>query len=213
MKLFLRICIILSAILLILFILIHYYKPVTSNSKSTSNSPKNIRKITLLKLRNEANSIIQKTKGKNFHPSIYFLIDFSLPSGKNRFFVYDYKRKMIIHEGLVAHGSGNKAFTTKVVFSNTVESGCSSLGSYKISYQYKGRFGKAYKLIGLDNSNNNAFKRNVVLHAYDCVPDKEPYPFPICNSLGCPMVSYNFLEKLDTIIRTSKHPILLHIFQ
>lgn len=64
----------------------------------------------------------------------------------------------------------------------------------------------------LDSSNSNAFQRTIVLHAYDCVPDEEVYPQPICNSLGCPMVSYKFLEELTSIIAKSRTPILLWIF-
>jgi hypothetical protein len=37
--------------------------------------------------------------------------------------------------------------------------GCTALGKYKIGDKYKGRFGTAYKLLGLDSSNNNAFKK------------------------------------------------------
>lgn len=74
-------------------------------------------------------------------------------------------------------------------------------------------FGKAYKLHGLDSSNANAFQRLIVLHGYHAVPDEEVHPFPIVNSLGCPMVSYRFLEKLSAIIEEEKKPLLLWMYQ
>jgi hypothetical protein len=162
---------------------------------------------------------VQAAKGKAFAQSkklstdVAFFIDMSQPSGRYRFFVYDYKKDSILEKGLVAHGSCNTRYLESAQFSNTPESGCSSLGKYKVSYSYKGQFGKAYKLNGLDSSNSNAFNRFVVLHAYDCVPDREVYPQPICNSLGCPMVSYAFLGKLSGYIDQSAKPTLLWIYK
>jgi len=148
-----------------------------------------------------------------FATDIAFLIDMSLPSGKKRFFVYDLQADTLMHAGLVAHGSCNERFLKSGKFSNTPNSGCTSIGKYKVGYSYNGNFGKAYKLFGLDSTNNKAFERFVVLHAYGCVPDEETYPQSICNSLGCPMVSYAFLEKLENIIDNSRRPVLLWIYE
>lgn len=141
-----------------------------------------------------------------------FLIDMNIPSGKKRFFVYDIQKDTIVAAGLVAHGSCNKDFLREASFSNTPGCGCSSVGKFKVGYPYKGRFGSSFKLFGLDSTNSNAYERNVVLHPYDCVPDSESYPYPICNSLGCPMVSYKFLNQLSEMITQSKKPILLWIY-
>ncbi|MDP4149548.1 MAG: murein L,D-transpeptidase catalytic domain family protein, partial [Bacteroidota bacterium] len=118
----------------------------------------------------------------------------------------------VVLAGLVAHGRGNQLFSLYPAFSNQEGSGCSSLGKYRIGQPYRGRFGTAYTLYGLDSSNNRALARHVVLHAYDCVPESETDPFPICNSLGCAMVSPGFLKRLQPIIEGSKRPILLWIF-
>ena len=147
-----------------------------------------------------------------FNPSICFLVDMRLPSGKNRFFVYDLLRDSILLAGLVAHGSGGRDFSVRPVFSNIDGSGCSSLGRYKLGYKYKGQFGPAYKLYGLDTSNSRAFARNVVLHSFEGVPEGESYPRPICNSLGCPMVSPGFLRRLQPLIEGSAKPVCLWVF-
>ena len=136
----------------------------------------------------------------------------SLPSGKNRFFVYDLQKDSIVKTSLVAHGSGNKGFSFTPKFSNQKESGCTALGKYRIGKGYSGRFGPAYKLYGLDSSNSNAFSRSIVLHSYSCVPEGETYPYPICNSRGCPMVAPLFLKELQEIIGKSEEPVLLWIF-
>ncbi|MBS1947046.1 MAG: murein L,D-transpeptidase catalytic domain family protein [Bacteroidetes bacterium] len=149
---------------------------------------------------------------KKYNQKIAFLLDMSMPSGKYRFFVFDLDKHSIIKTALVAHGSGNSGFSLDAKFSNACESGYSSLGKYKIGKKYNGRFGITYKLYGLDSTNNNAFKRNIVLHAYDCVPENETYPYPICNSRGCPMVSPGFMKQLRQIIDNNRQPILLWVF-
>jgi hypothetical protein len=114
--------------------------------------------------------------------------------------------------GRVAHGIGNHTFAADPSFSNTDGSGYTSLSRYRIGAPYAGRIGRAYKLYGLDSTNSQAFRRNIVLHSYSYVPEAEIDPYPICNSLGCPMVSPGFLRQLEPLIDRSPHPILLWIF-
>ena len=147
-----------------------------------------------------------------FSPTICFLVDMRLPSGRNRFFVYDLVRDSVLAAGLVAHGSGGQYFSAEPVFSNVEGSGCSSLGRYRVGYRYAGHFGPAYKLYGLDTSNSRVFARNIVLHSYEAVPERETWPQPICNSLGCPMVSPGFLQALRPMIEGSRRPICLYVF-
>ena len=142
-----------------------------------------------------------------------FLVDMSLPSGRNRFFIYDLKKNSIINSGLVSHGSCNETFLARPKFSNESKSGCSSLGKFKVGEFYTGKYGKSFRLYGLDNCNSNAYKRAVVIHGYDCVPDEEIYPRVLCNSLGCVMVSYKFFDNIARLIRKSEKPIVLWIYQ
>jgi hypothetical protein len=147
-----------------------------------------------------------------YNTKIVFLVDMGPPSGKYRFFVADLEKDSLLLAGLVAHGSGNHTFAVAPSFSNTDGSGCTSLGRYRIGAPYTGHFGRAYKLYGLDSSNSQAFRRNIVLHSFSYVPEAETDPYPICNSLGCPMVSPGFLQQLEPLIDHSPHPILLWIF-
>ncbi|MCX6209026.1 MAG: murein L,D-transpeptidase catalytic domain family protein [Bacteroidetes bacterium] len=161
------------------------------------------------RIKQTAKNLLPFCNKNNYNNQFAFIVDMQQHSGKKRFFVYDFIKDTIISSGLMAHGSCNDYYLEKPRFDNTVGCGCSSLGKYKISNSYSGRFGTAYKLIGLDNSNNNAFERNVVLHAYSCVPNNETFPQPICNSLGCPMVSYQFLDTLSSYIKKSNKSIIL----
>nr|WP_256527365.1 murein L,D-transpeptidase catalytic domain family protein [Flavobacterium sp. HSC-32F16] len=147
-----------------------------------------------------------------FNKEVAFLIDMKIPSGKNRFFVYDIKNNKIIDKGIVAHGSGSETgIQGKLKFSNVSNSLSTSLGNYYIGNYYYGKFGKAYKLYGLDKTNDNAFNRDIVFHYYYDVPYEEKDGY-ICNSHGCPMVNKNFFEKIAKIIDKSDSNILLSIY-
>ena len=156
-----------------------------------------------------AKSFVQK---KNFNETTCFLIDMSLSSGQNRFFIYDLKKDSLLNSGLVAHGNCYQNWLQGRQYSNRVGSGCTSLGKYKIANSYNGKFGLSFKLHGLDSTNNKAFERYVVLHSHSCVPDTEVSD-EICQSNGCPTVSPGFLNKLKEIISHSSKPVLLWIYE
>ena len=147
-----------------------------------------------------------------YDPTHCFLIDMRLPSGKNRFFVYNLEADTVEVAGLVTHGKGSENESGTLFFSNTANSNCTSLGKYKIGKSYKGNFGLSYKLMGLDKTNSKAFGRAVVLHSYCGVPKEEVYPASICVSEGCPAVSPAFLTQLKKYMNESKGPILLWIY-
>ena len=165
------------------------------------------------KLNSIALTAKQYASGNKYNTQFCFLIDMSIAPGKRRFFVYDLKKNIVTAAGLVTHGGCNQKWLAGRKFDNTVGCGCTSLGKYKVGNPYQGRFGLAYKLYGLDATNSNAYDRFVVLHAMQCVPEKEVAPYPICQSDGCPSISPGFLQQLRPLIDSSKQPVLLWIFE
>jgi L,D-transpeptidase catalytic domain len=147
-----------------------------------------------------------------FNTAFCFLVDMSLSSGHDRFFVYDLEKDSVLQSGLVTHGRCNQDWLEGRKYGNEPGCGCTSLGKYKIGYPYQGRFGLAFKLYGLDKTNSNAFVRYVVLHSHKCVPESEVNE-EICQSDGCPTVAPGFLKKLDPLVRNSNKPVLLWIFE
>lgn len=165
------------------------------------------------KLFNRA-KIIKKFIDNNskYNNEIAFIIDMKIMSGKNRFFVYDLKNNVIIDQGLVAHGIGSQTQTEgELIFSNDPNSLSTSLGKYSVGSSYNGQFGKSYKLFGLEETNNKAFARNIVLHKYSKVPFGEQEN-PICKSFGCPMINVEFYKRIEKLIDNSKTHIILDIF-
>lgn len=202
--------------LVLIFLLASYLLPAPKKRSHSAVKEKLSaanKAVVFQQLRNKARSAKQFVLQKGLSSHYAFLIDMSLPSGKARFFIYDFTKDTLVSSGLVAHGSCNTTFLQEPRFSNTPQCGCTSIGRYKVRGAYEGRFGKAFKLYGLDSSNGNAFQRNIVLHGYSYIPDDEVYPASISNSLGCPMVSPNFLIKASHILETEARPVLLWIYQ
>ncbi|SFC96212.1 murein L,D-transpeptidase catalytic domain-containing protein [Flavobacterium phragmitis] len=148
----------------------------------------------------------------SYNSKIAFFMDMRIKSGKNRFFVYDLENNKIIDEGLVANGSGSETdIRGELKFSNEPNSNCTSLGRYAVGKSYRGGFGKSYILKGLDQTNNNAVKRMIVLHSYSAVPENEQ-DYYIALSHGCPMVNEVFFKRLEKIIDNSKSTIILNVY-
>ena len=159
-------------------------------------------------------------QNKNMNSDFYYLLDLSIHSGKNRFFVYDFKTKKIIDSALVTHGScdvfsENKSKYEKAIFSNDENSHCSSKGKYKIGVRDKSSWGIGIKywLHGLESSNSNAVKRVVVLHSWSAVSNEEIFPNHSPLSWGCPAVSDEFMTKIDTKLKTVQKPVLMWIIE
>ncbi len=168
---------------------------------------------TIYRLHEKASLVKDYVNQQGYNTEYCFFIDMRIPSGKNRFFVYDFKADSVEIAGLVAHGKGSDMGSPDaLIFSNEPNSYCTSLGKYKMGKPYTGIFGLSYKLHGLDKTNSRAFDRSVVLHSFCGVPNKEVYPASICKSEGCPTVSPAFLAQLKTYIDNSDKPILLWIY-
>jgi hypothetical protein len=145
---------------------------------------------------------------------ICILIDMKAPSGKYRLIVYDFQKDSILLEGLCAHGSGTtESVNDMPIFSNAENSHCTSLGKYKIGTRGYSSWGIHinYKLHGLESTNNNAFKRTVVLHSWEGINDTEIYPQRLAQSWGCPTVSNGTMEELDVFLK-NRSSVLMWIY-
>ena len=159
-------------------------------------------------------------KENQYNEDYYFLVDLSIHSGKNRFFIYDFETKQVMDKNLVTHGScdqfeENPDKWKKVKFDNRVDSHCSMIGKYKIGNRDYSSWGinVKYWLHGLETSNKSAEKRVVVLHSWSAVKNKEVYPKYSPLSWGCPAVSDAFMEKLDIRLQQSEKPVLLWVIE
>lgn len=93
------------------------------------------------------------------------IADFSRPSTEPRFFLVDMMQGKI-KSFLVSHGRGSDPEHDGWLksFSNIPESNATSRGAYITHTWYDGRHGTSMRLSGLDEDNNNAESRAIVVH-------------------------------------------------
>ncbi len=166
------------------------------------------------------NEALTFCRENQFNQDFYFLIDMSIHSGKNRFFVYDFKTKKVSHQNVVTHGTcdvfeANPEKYKKAKFSNKVDSHCSMKGKFKIGKRDYSSWGIniKYWMHGLESTNNNAVKRVVVLHSWPAVANEEIFPRYSPLSWGCPAVSDEFMQVLDDKLKTVDQPVLMWIVE
>lgn len=157
----------------------------------------------------EARKFIQEN---NLNNSICIFVNYNLHSGKKRLAVWDLKHNTAIFVCPVAHGRGHR-FTIKPQFSNEENSWLSSLGKGVVAERYVGSFGTAYRLDGLESTNNNIRKRCIVLHGYFSVPSKPIFPLYSGRSKGCLMVSHKNMKKLDEILSQQKQVLFFTYYE
>ncbi|PKQ61970.1 peptidase [Labilibaculum filiforme] len=168
----------------------------------------------------KADAAYQYCRKNGFSTEFCLLVDMSIHSGKNRLFIYDFKKDSIVDKGLCAHGCGvNKWGTeetkTNPKFSNVDNSHCTSVGKYKIGKRGYSNWGINinYKLHGLEDSNDNAYSRIIVLHAWDMVSEEEIFPVGTPEGWGCPAVSNGLMRNIDSLLKNSSKPVLLWVYE
>jgi len=171
------------------------------------------------RLKDKAVEALDFCKKKGYNTDFCILIDMKVHSGRHRMFVWNFKENKIERQALCAHGCGKddqRSTGDKPLFSNVNGSYLSSLGKYKLGARSYSQWGinVHYKMHGLESTNNNAFKRIIVLHSHTPVTEREIYPLhmPMGWSLGCPVTDNTTMKYLDGKLKTTKKPVLLWIY-
>lgn len=129
------------------------------------------------------------------------IIDMSLSSNSERFFLIDMNNKKVVHKSKVAHGQ-NTGFEFAKNFSNKISSHQTSLGFYKTAETYHGKHGLSLRLDGLEFSNSNARTRAIVIHSADYVSDNFIQKNGrLGRSYGCPSLPEKDYEAIISKIK------------
>lgn len=183
----------------------------------TERTEEDAKEKNIRELRMKADSALIYSKSKGLNTNYCILIDFSIHSGKNRMFVWDFIGDSIKYEGLCCHGIGKGSTPSQPVYSNEEGSLCTSLGRYKITNRYISSWGIkiGYQLYGLDITNSNALKRIVTLHSHTPVPTEEVYPrhLPMGYSHGCTVISDSYMYNIDKLLKDNTKSLLLWIYE
>ena len=157
-------------------------------------------------------------KKHNADTKFMFIVDYSIPSNKNRFFLYDVVKNKIIYSCWCAHGCGGGSTAEKPVFSNQPGSNCSSLGWYLIdksvgqSAHYKYNY---HTVDGLSSSNSNARTRQILIHHWWQVDDDYNNRINVpmnCDyrSAGCFTTTKTAFNYISNFIKSRNKRLLLY---
>lgn len=181
-------------------------------------SPKTDNKTTE-RLKLKSKEAVTFCKANGYNTDFCILIDMTIHSGKKRAFLYEMKSDSILASGMCAHGCGSNPWgetytKEKPKFSNTPDSHCTSIGKFKIGKRGYSNWGinVNYLMHGLESTNSNALKRQIVLHSWDDVTEEEVYPNGTPEGWGCPAVSNSFMRIVDPKLKASEKPVLLWMF-
>ena len=143
-------------------------------------------------------------------PEVITIIDFSLPSDKERLWVLDLIHGKILYHCLVSHGRNSGELMAEN-FSNIPGSYASSPGFYTTGETYTGKHGLSLTLDGRETGiNDKARTRTIVMHGADYVSADFIRKYGrLGRSLGCPAVPEELSKE---IIQTIKGGSCLFIY-
>jgi len=138
----------------------------------------------------------------NVKKSVLTVIDYSLPSWKQRMWVFDIKTERLLYNTYVAHGK-NSGLDIPHQFSNRFSSKQTSLGTYVTKGTYIGSKGYSLNLEGLEKGfNDNAYVRRVVIHgAWYVEPDFIKRSGRAGRSWGCPSIAQTLARPVINTIK------------
>lgn len=130
------------------------------------------------------------------------VIDYSLPSNKQRMWVFDVRSEKLLFNTYVAHGR-NSGDSKAHHFSNRESSKESSLGTYITKDTYIGHKGFSLNLQGMDKGfNDNAYNRRVVMHgAWYVEPSFIKKAGRAGLSWGCPAIAQTLAKPVINTIK------------
>ena len=143
-------------------------------------------------------------------PEVITIIDFSLPSNRERLWVLDLVEAKVLYHCFVSHGRNSGEIMAEN-FSNKPGSYASSPGFFTTGETYFGKHGFSLRLNGIETGiNDKARERAIVIHGADYVsPEFIEKNGRLGRSLGCPAVPEELSRE---IIETIKDGTCLFVY-
>jgi hypothetical protein len=163
-------------------------------------------KVVRPDLLRQALASLDRHRGRIARHDRIAIADMDAPSSQPRFHIVDL-RGGESHSFLVAHGSGSDPAHTGFLklFSNEFGSNATSQGAFVTADYYVGKHGSSQRLIGLDESNCNAFGRNIVVHsAWYANKDMIQSHGMLGRSQGCFAVGERDLDKVFALLGSGR---------
>lgn len=152
---------------------------------------------------------------KGLNEDYCIMVDYGIPSGTPRVFVWSFKEEKVVSQTYTMHGPGKGSTAKQPVFSNENGSKCSTLGHFAVTKVHGNVQKRGFRLNGLDPDNNNAYSRGIMIHNSIWVDTHcwmEYIPLNSLSCQGCVTVSSKGFKYLEKLIKKENKQILLWSF-
>ena len=154
-------------------------------------------------------------KRHNMNEHYALFVDYNIPSGSPRLFVWDFHQKRIVASTYVMHGPGGGSTDESPKFSNTPGSECSSLGRFIVTKEHGNSLKRSFRLKGLDIDNQTVYARGIMIHSSYWVDKwcwKKYIPLHHASCKGCITVSSRGMNYLWSLVNRERMPLLMWSF-
>ena len=159
-----------------------------------------------------AEKALKYAQRKGLNENYCLFLDYGIPSGKPRLFVWSFIDGKVIYSGHAMHGPGKGSTDETPVFSNVPGSHCSSVGKFEVTRRHGNRNKTGYYLKGLERSNSHAYSRGIMIHGSGWVDSntwRRYIPLNGKSCLGCVTVSRRDMKHIGRIIEQEEKHLLL----
>lgn len=167
-------------------------------------------------VKERAEGALDFAKKHNMNEHYALFVDYSIPSGTPRLFVWDFKKQKIIESTYVMHGPGRGSTNERPVFSNEPGSECSSLGRFLVTKEHGNSLKYSFRLKGMDSDNQTAYARGLMIHGSKYLDGHcwmRYIPLNRASCQGCVTVSSKGMKYLWKLINKENKPLLLWNFE
>lgn len=140
------------------------------------------------------------------------LLNYGIPSGTPRLFVWSFEDNKVVYQACVMHGSGKGSTAEKPSFRNIRETNCSSLGKFEVTRRSGETVERSFRLDGLSLSNYRSLSRGIMIHPSQWVDTHLGFkyiPLDEDSCKGCVTVSTKDMDYLYNLITTQDSDLLL----
>ena len=151
----------------------------------------------------------------NMNEQYALFLDYAIPSGTPRLFVWDFQGKKIVASSYVMHGPGKGSTDKHPVFSNEPGSECSALGRFLVTKEHGNSLKRSFRLKGLDSDNQTAYARGLMIHGSTFLDGHcwmRYIPLRRASCQGCVTVTTRGMDYLWNLVNDEQKSLLLWNF-
>lgn len=163
-------------------------------------------------LEERSDKALAYAKAHNMSEKYALFVDYGLPSGTPRMFMWDFEKQEVIATTYVMHGPGGGSTAERARFSNKPGSKCSALGRFMVTRDHGIRLKRSYRLKGMDLDNQSAYARGLMIHPAKWVNSmcwKEYIPLNATACSGCVTVASRGMDQIVYMVNKERKPLLL----